>query len=737
MRILMRNIITAVLKNKSAVAIVAALFAITGWVYYNSLWYGFVYSDLPVIKHFVQGKIVNFWRVFLSQPRWISLLLNKAIFSVAGDSAFFYRLGCLILHLANGGLAFLTMFLAGRRAKAGSFLSHYVLSIASIVTLFMLLHPVQSQTVLHIAQMQLEGFILFFTLLALVATLLFAQAKTTSMKRWALLLFIAAVFGATGAKEIAVVMPLLILLFDWFFIAIGSMRSLLTRWYLHAISSGMIGAAFFWYGTLRPGFIIKLAHATIQNDRGNILTSGAQIPITLQPYALSQFKVLVHYLKIFIWPANLCYDYEMVLSQRWQDADVMLPALLCLGLLGLMVWRYLREGSNVLSFGIAWFFLTMVPRVSLFPTTELICDYKTYLASFGITVVFACLIIKGGRILFRAWPILIACGPRTVKACALAGLCYYVGGATIKRQLVWQDEYTFWKDVVEKAPKPRTINNFAVALWHSGEIDDAVDYFKKAIEKDHWYAEPHANLGTIYQVKGNEEKALYHYAKAVEIDDGHAQLFNNLGQLHVSRGSEKAAELCFKRAIALHAATPNAYVNLGRLYEQQQRKADALALYQDALMRRITSPELLYACGVLAYNMQELKTATMVFQQLDQAYEQTAFLLGCCYYDQKQYAQAATSLELASKKDPLNIKCIYHYAEALMHANRFREAAAMYSLCMTHEQVFASASLHKIYCLYRAGDKPQAQQQMASLLNNDLQPYVVTEALALQQKYLT
>jgi tetratricopeptide (TPR) repeat protein len=331
----------------------------------------------------------------------------------------------------------------------------------------------------------------------------------------------------------------------------------------------------------------------------------------------------------------------------------------------------------------------------------------------------------------------MACGPRVVKASALASLMYYVGAATLKRELVWQNECAFWQDVVEKAPKPRAINNYAVALWHQGEIDQAVNYFKKAIETDHWYAEPHANLGTIYQVKGDEENALYHYARAVEIDDGHAQLFNNLGQLHVSRGAHEAAELCFKRSIALHATTPNAYLNLAQLYEKQKRDQEALDTYQHACARQLTTPALLYAYGSLAYRMDKLPQAIGAFELLDQGYEQTAYLLGCCYYDQQHYEQAVKNLALASKKDPLNIKYLYHYAQALMHAKHYDEAAAMYSLCMTNDQVFAPASLQKIYCLYSAGHKQLAQQQMASFLEHDLQPHVVEKAVALRQKYLT
>ncbi|MBM3892904.1 tetratricopeptide repeat protein [Candidatus Dependentiae bacterium] len=737
MRRCAQNLITAFLKHKSAVAVVTALFAVTIWIFYDSLWYDFVYSDLPVIKYFVDSPCASFWHIFTSQPRWLSFLLNKALFMLSGDNVLPYRISCLILHLANGLLAFVIIMLAGKRAKAGTFLHKHVFAVASLTMLLLLLHPAQSQTVLHIPQMQLEGLVLFFALLSMLAMQLVAKANTVCGRGWSIFLIATAAFGATGSKEIAVMLPFLVCLFDWFFIAVGSVRDLLHRWYLYAISGGIIGAAFFSYGTLRPGFIIRLAYAAVQNDSGNVLTASAQMPITLEPYALSQFKVMVHYLKIFLWPADLCYDYEMMLSYHWDSIEVLLPAAFCLGLITLAIWWYKRYGSNLLSFGIGWFLLAIVPSISIFPTSELVSDYKTYLASFGIMLALSYLIIELGRIIFRAWPMLVALGSSTVQVCAVGLFAYCLGTVTMKRQMVWENEYTFWKDIMDKVPKPRALNNFAVALWHRGSIDDAVSYFEQAIAKDHWYAEPHANLGTIYQVKGNEEKALYHYARAIEIGEGHPQLFNNLGQLHASRGAVEAAEVCFLRAIASQAPTPNPFINLGRLYEQQGRRQDALKIYQQATARRIQNTELLYACGTLAYELKELDAAIDAFKQLDSAYEQTAFLLGCCYYDQQRYEQAAASLALASKKDPLNIKYIFRYAEALMHAERYAEAAAMYTLCMTHEQASAPASLHKIYCLYRAHEQAQAEHELEMLLAHNASPQIVAEAMRLKQKYVT
>ena len=59
---------------------------------------------------------------------------------------------------------------------------------------------------------------------------------------------------------------------------------------------------------------------------------------TWQSYLLTQPGVLVHYLRLAVWPAGLCLDYGWPPAQSL--ADILGPGLLILMLLGLTGWRW-------------------------------------------------------------------------------------------------------------------------------------------------------------------------------------------------------------------------------------------------------------------------------------------------------------------------------------------------------------------------------------------------------------
>ena len=157
--------------------------------------------------------------------------------------------------------------------------------------------------------------------------------------------------------------------------------------------------------------------------------------------------------------------------------------------------------------------------------------------------------------------------PMRLVALSFLGLSLALATASKVRSYVWASELDFWGDVMKKAPKARVLNNYAIALWELGRRDEAIAYFNTAISKDEGYAEPHVNLGTIYQMAKDNNKAMEHYRRALEIGEAHPELFNNLGMLHMENHSWEAAEYCLKQAVALRPFYSKTHCNLGRLYQ--------------------------------------------------------------------------------------------------------------------------------------------------------------------------
>jgi len=58
----------------------------------------------------------------------------------------------------------------------------------------------------------------------------------------------------------------------------------------------------------------------------------------------------------------------------------------------------------------------------------------------------------------------------------------------------------------------------ANALVHLDRVDEAIQYYKQALEIDPRYANAHCNLGTLFAAAGALDKAIAHYEKALEFD---------------------------------------------------------------------------------------------------------------------------------------------------------------------------------------------------------------------------
>ena len=137
-----------------------------------------------------------------------------------------------------------------------------------------------------------------------------------------------------------------------------------------------------------------------------------------------------------------------------------------------------RKNAPLISFGILTFFITILVESSVIPIKHVIFEHRMYLPSLGWTLV---LTMSAFRLLDkRAFVIFFAVA---IAACSIL---------TYQRNEVWQDRKALWMDAISKAPlNPR----------------------------------PYYNLGFVYMMDDNRERAMHFYNKAL--------LLNQIGRAHV------------------------------------------------------------------------------------------------------------------------------------------------------------------------------------------------------------
>jgi hypothetical protein len=123
--------------------------------------------------------------------------------------------------------------------------------------------------------------------------------------------------------------------------------------------------------------------------------------ISRTDYLLTQFRVIVTYMRLLIFPVNQNFDYEYPVYHSFFDPQVAFSFIflfmIFLGGIYLIYASRLaaakgnRHGLRLAAFGIFWFFLALSVESSIIPITDVIVEHRLYLPSIGIIIAFVTL----------------------------------------------------------------------------------------------------------------------------------------------------------------------------------------------------------------------------------------------------------------------------------------------------------------------------------------------------------
>lgn len=700
-------------------------------VYYPSLSYNFQFDDLAsIVKYFdIRQKTLS--ELFFSGTRWVSYWLNTLYYALAkhffgdGFNPFIYRLGSVAIHLLTGILIFFIILVALRQRKDWSFLRDYAFSIATLTSALFLLHPLQTQTVSYVIQAGLEG---MAGLLVSCMVLLFLLRAVTpyAFLRYILTgLFFFAGFLACGTKEIAIVTPLLIMLIDWFFVAQGSWSSFKQRLLLHGALMGLMWSVYLYL--LKPSYFANILSFKIEtrNNIGNMLTHDPTHTIKPYDYCISQFKVILHYLSLFVWPFSMSVDYDWKLSKSIFAPDSLLPLVVLSALAVYLIYRFVQDKKDVVVFAFAWFFIIVLPRASIVPSTELIADYKTYAASMSIFLLLSIasvwLFSRIVGLMSKNTGKVFVYGGLIAGACLLGVLSY----ATVTRNKIWRSPQEFWWDIVVKAPnKARAYNNYGVALSEKGNFKDSIPYYKKAIAMDGSYPDPCNNLAVALGAIGDLDNAINAIKMSIRLQPYYPEGYNNLASFLMQKKDYQQAELALQQALQLRPSYGKAFFNMARLYLMQNRVQDAHVCLRRCCLEADFDNQLGFgAYGNLSMQLAKYDEAIVAYENLlkiNPADTETAHNLAFACAKTGDFDRAHTIFDTLMKHDPQSAVLCCNRAEVYALQGNFAGALACYNKADEILRKHGSHTIAMARCLDKMGRKDEARSTLHALLAADV-----------------
>ncbi|KKQ33385.1 MAG: Tetratricopeptide TPR_1 repeat-containing protein [candidate division TM6 bacterium GW2011_GWF2_37_49] len=661
------------------------LVILTSFFYYFSLNYPFQFDDIAnITKKFAirfDDPLSRWW----VNSRWFGDWLNRLNFEIGRFDSFWYRLCNVMIHVFAGLAIFYLIKALCEQLKEKSFFYNNSTIISFVCAGLFLLHPVQSQTVSYVIQARIEG---VASLLVLFILLLFVKIFTAASKNLFMqsvlgfILFISALF-ACGTKEIVIVTPFLMALIDWFFLSNQQWDNFKSRLWFHAIFDIYFLSLMAHY--LSPGFATKALTLNVVtgNNRGNVLTDCAFDTITPLQYLMSEFRVVWHYLWMFVWPLNISVEYDWRVAASFWQADVLLPLIGLLTIVGTAIYSFFHKINSYFVFGIFWFFICVAPRSSIIPSPELVCDYKTYLASVGWLFVLSVFLVKFAEWLFQNvqqlsryaffWQ---------AKVAAFSALFILVGFSTYNRNQIWSSSIAFWEDNVKNAPgKARVFNNYGVALSEAGRVDESIIAYQRAIDLDKYYSDPLSNIAVAYSLKDETDKAIDALKSALVLCQNYPEALNNLGTLYIKKKEYKIAEDYLLKAIELRPYYGKAYYNMGRLYLEKNQNDVALGYFKKAVEGDLDTPEGFYTYAQICLRLKKFEEAAQALNTIIKrggGNEIVWFNLANSYFMLKDYDKAQKIYQDLVAKNPMDGRYLHNLGETLYSKKDYSTALEVF-----------------------------------------------------------
>lgn len=562
-------------------SVIVCLFALAlagALAYRNAFGAPFIFDDLTQILQ--NPKIQNFdwpWTFLANNRRpilYASLALN---FHTSGFNAFAFHEFNIRVHI----LAAMMLFFLVRKTlllpamKEGLRQNADLLAFAS--SLLWLLHPIHTQAVTYIIQRAESLMGLFF-----ISALFFSSQYLTSRKLfWLIIAGVASLFAGL-TKEVALVLPLMVLFYDRTFISATFREAFRNNCWLYGALSVTWAVMVFLYLTTAP------------EER---LTAGFGMQgMTPFLYAVNQPAVILRYIALAFWPDNLIFDYQWQAVTQWQFLWPSLVVVFSWVLVLIVVYCWNKDTRGV-SFLLLSFFIILLPSSSVIPLKDIIFEYRLYLSLSCLSIVFVVALFSFSERYVR----LRNRKPFFIIIVML--LAIILGGITYQRNKVYANEEVLWHDVISKQPfNDRAFNNLGEYLMRNGRAEEAKGYFLKAAALNTDYPDVYVNLATVVGKEGDPQKAVEYAQKAIALDPDFAVGHNNLGSALSQLGRyaeaiphyEKTLELGFvKEGVFQNLAL--ALINTGQKQKAVEVLEKALAIYPDsketkALYQQILKP---------------------------------------------------------------------------------------------------------------------------------------------------
>ena len=304
-----------------------------------------------------------------------------------GEGTYYFKYHNFLVHC----LTAVALFYLGYRLLLITRYAPKALLIASLSALIWFIHPLHVSTVLYIVQ-RMAQLSALFTVCALICYVI-GRVRIEQGRRFGLsIIFIGYplfLFLGLFSKENAALCALFTLLIECFFFVplVGKAGGELC---LFQEAKGDLKRQNQYRWLVRSCFVVLplvIGMFGVIYKLDSFIAGYEYRPFSLYERVLSQIHILFYYLQLIIFPRLSEYslyhdDYPTVYEFGW---GTFVRLFLILGVLWASLVSILKKKTNIILFGIAWFFANHVMESTILPL-EMIFEHRNYLALYGVSL---------------------------------------------------------------------------------------------------------------------------------------------------------------------------------------------------------------------------------------------------------------------------------------------------------------------------------------------------------------
>lgn len=531
--------------------------------------------------------------VSAARPAWLGSVIADAC--LHGGAPAGYHITSLLWHLLAASLLMVLAWELARDPWA-----------ALGAGLLFVAHPLHTENV-NIVTFRSDILALVFMLLSLLFFLY--RRGRSGWRRTACLAASAASFGlALLAKEMAAVLPLLMLLCDRLFPGPAPRRRPGRRpWRVYAVLAAVL-LCYLWFRMPRSGYNV-LGHQDLFSslrDKAGVPRLRSERPgpaaFSHKPIAvpwqavyespkvrlLTMAGIMGDYLRLLLWPHPLQGDYSPRPVRGWLAPGPILSALAWLGLLAL-AWS-LRRRSPLAAFGLFWTPIALLPVSGLWLLLNPQAERYLYVPSTGIALAGAAALAGLARAKLP--------GARAAAASLAVSILVLYSLGTVSRNLDYRDDASLHAATVAVDPGvARARFNLARSLHGQGRLAAAEDEYRQALRLWPEFSGWRGALAALLLDRNRPNEAAAELETALRRQPGEPAIHYFLGVAHWRAGRPAAAEAQFEEALRLDPKDGAAAAARRHVRESRRRAGRrAPASYLDSPL----------ACSAAAYEQSRL-----------------------------------------------------------------------------------------------------------------------------------